>query len=178
MRRFSGLFSFEGFIVSKSGDALDDPEHRDTADGIRGNAPGACGLRHPMRRMTCRASARTAKTDAMNKELSDLDADVEEEHATGIADCGRPTSLNAVAKPEPCSRPKVNATTHGNLSVKPALALPAVYDFSRREHNARRDGGFDGRTGHVHESECGPREGQTVRDGERRDRRDEAAPAF
>ena len=33
--------------------------------------------------------------------------------AIGMEDCGKPTSASAPAKPNPCSRPNVNATTHG-----------------------------------------------------------------
>ena len=111
------------------------------------------GCDTPMRRVTCRASPMTAKTDAMKSSCPISTPTLKKSSATGIADCGRPTSLNALAKPKPCNKPKVNATTHGNRSVRPGPALPAVHDFRRHKHDAQRDDGFDWRPRHMHESE-------------------------
>ena len=63
------------------------------------------------------AAASAAKTAAM-KELTRLHADIEANSASGMSPGGRPMSISAPAKPKPCSRPKVKATTHGHRAVK------------------------------------------------------------
>jgi len=82
-------------------------------------AHAGCGT--PMRCVTCRASATTAKRAAMKNSCPISTPTLKNSSATGSADCGSRTSLNALAKPKPCSKPNVNATIHVNLSVVPVL---------------------------------------------------------
>ena len=95
-----------------------------------------------------------------------------------MAFCGRPTSLSAPAKPNPCSNPNVNATTHGQRAVRPGLPACAVNDFRRNENDGQRDHGFDRRTRHADQSQRRRGERDAVRDGEGRNRRHHAPGAF
>src|SRR6185369_9453305 len=51
--------------------------------------------------------------------------------ASGTEFCGKPTSLKAPAKPNPCSSPKVNATTHGARAVRDGARTSYVFDGAR-----------------------------------------------
>src|SRR5436189_53655 len=83
-----------------------------------GTRQAHAGCDTPLLRVTWRASAMKTKTDAMNKSCPSSTPTLKKSSATGIAVCGRPTSLNAPAKPKPCNSPKVNATTHGQRAVR------------------------------------------------------------
>ena len=104
-----------------------------------------------MRRMTCRATARMANTDAMKSSCPISTPTLKLNSASGMSSCGRPISDNAPAKPKPCSRPNVKATTHGAARSDPA-SLPAMHDLRRDENDAQRDDGLDRRRRHVDES--------------------------
>ena len=56
---------------------------------------------------------------------------------------GRPISLSAPAKPNPCSRPKVKATIHGMRAARPARPRRGLQDFGGDEHDAQRDHRLD-----------------------------------
>ena len=71
-----------------------------------------------MRRVICRVIATAANTEIMKSNWPASTPTLKNSSAMGIDACGNPISASAPAKPKPCNRPKVNATTHGYLSVR------------------------------------------------------------
>ena len=65
-----------------------------------------------------------AITKADEEELAQFHADLEEKKGKRDGVLREADSRNAPAKPNPCNRPKVKATTHGHVSVN-LLALAA-----------------------------------------------------
>ena len=85
------------------------PERRHRPDRVPGRA------RRPGRQRSGSRRARRASdsTAAMKASCPSSTPTLKANSASGISPCGRPTSASAPAKPSPCSRPKLNATSHG-----------------------------------------------------------------
>ena len=118
----------------------------------------------------------TAKMDAMNSNCPISTPMLKKSSATGIADCGSPSSLSALAKP----RSVQQAEGEGDDPRKPLRnawsSLPAMHDFRRHEDNAQCNAGFDRRPRNMHESERCTRERQAVGNRECRDGSNQADP--
>ena len=124
-----------------------------------------------------RASAISSSTAATNSSWPISTPTLNISSATGIAFCGRPTSASAPAKPKPCSRPKLKATTHGARAVRPGLPRRPWTTSAATKTMLRAMIASTGGPGHVHPAHRRSDQGDAVRDRERGDRGDDALAA-
>ena len=116
-------------------------------------------------------------TPAMKRSCPSSTPILKNSSATGIAWPGRPTSLNAPAKPRPCSRPNAKATSHGRRAGKAFPASRRIHDLHRDERDAERDRSLDRRAGDIQKAERRSGQRDAVRDSEGRDSEGDALPA-
>ena len=137
-------------VPSTPGQTRERPVRRDRADRVGRHLRSS----RPATRSEARAPrAASASTAAMKASCPSSTPTLKQSRASGIACGGRPTSASAPAKPSPCSRPKVNATSQGRRAVRPGRPAGAVHDLGRDEHDAERDHRLDRRRRHVHEAQ-------------------------
>ena len=113
------------YSCNKTEGSFDQPKGRDGADGVSRNvlAPCKSRLRCDVPSTELPGSANChgdyRHHQAMKRSCPSSTPTLKKRSASGMAFCGNPTSRNAPAKPSPCKSPKLNAITHGHVSVRP-----------------------------------------------------------
>ena len=143
--------------------ALYGPERSDRAHDITGKD---CAQRF-QRRCTMRKVRCATRTRRMNPSCPSSTPTLKLTRASGSCCRGRPALVSALAKPNPCSSPKANATTQGWRMVKLVSPAPGTHDLRSEEENAQRDRGIQRRPGHLRVPERRDGERDAVRDRER-----------
>ena len=153
-------------ISSKSGDTLDHPEHRDAADRVRRHQLRPARPQRadaPDQRNQAQAPRpRTAAGPASTPRLKNSSA-------TGICPAGKPISLNAPAKPKPCSSPNAKATSQGARAARPSRPWRACTISAATNTIESAITASTGADGTWTIPERRQRQRDAVRDGERRD---------
>src|SRR5437667_11215041 len=156
------LVLFPGSL--EAGDALNDPEHCDGADGIRRNQLG------PARELRSHAprGCDNGKDDDDEQNLSYLDADIEKEQSGGNVILRQADFTERAGKTEAVQQAKGERHDPWRARRDSFPSLSPPNNFKGHENDGKGNRGFDRLRWNVHESKRGQRQRDAVRNSESR----------